>query len=98
MPRRAQTRSSRPSEIKCRRKSQIQAPRTTDVRDVIKYIGSKRLLGPLIVDVVSLLGECSSVVDLFSGTSRVGHALEASGYRMLANDLGACAADRIPLN
>jgi adenine-specific DNA-methyltransferase len=59
---------------------------------VIKYLGSKRLLLPLIVDVVRSLGESRTVVDLFSGTSRVGHALKSNGYRVLANDLGAYAA------
>jgi len=59
---------------------------------VIKYLGSKRLLVPLIVDVVRSLGEEQTVVDLFSGTSRVGHALKNNGYRVLANDLGAYAA------
>jgi adenine-specific DNA-methyltransferase len=59
---------------------------------MIKYIGSKRLLVPLIVDVIRSLGEERTVVDLFSGTSRVGHALKGSGYRVLANDLGAYAA------
>ncbi len=32
-----------------------------------------------------------SVIDLFSGTSRVGHALKAAGYRVLANDHNAYA-------
>jgi adenine-specific DNA-methyltransferase len=32
------------------------------------------------------------VVDLFSGTSRVGHALKAAGYRVIANDHNAYAA------
>ena len=59
---------------------------------MIKYLGSKRLLVPLIVDVVRSLGEERTVVDLFSGTSRVGHALKTYGYRVLANDLGAYAA------
>jgi adenine-specific DNA-methyltransferase len=59
---------------------------------VIKYLGSKRLLLPLIVDVVRSLGEDRTVVDLFSGTSRVGHALKSNGYRVVANDLGAYAA------
>ena len=59
---------------------------------MIKYLGSKRVLLPLIVDVIRSLGEERTVVDLFSGTSRVGHALKGRGYRVLANDLGAYAA------
>ncbi len=33
-----------------------------------------------------------TVLDLFSGTSRVGHALKAEGYRVIANDYNAYAA------
>jgi adenine-specific DNA-methyltransferase len=33
-----------------------------------------------------------TVLDLFSGTARVGHALKAEGYRVLANDHNAYAA------
>ncbi|MEZ5980137.1 MAG: DNA adenine methylase [Planctomycetota bacterium] len=58
---------------------------------MIKYLGSKRaLLGP-IVDLVGSLPGATSVVDLFSGTSRVGHALKALGYRVHANDDAAYA-------
>jgi adenine-specific DNA-methyltransferase len=59
---------------------------------VIKYIGSKRLLVPLIVDVIAGVQDARSVVDLFAGTSRVGHALKAAGYRVLANDHNQYAA------
>ena len=31
------------------------------------------------------------MLDLFSGTSRVGHALKAAGYRVVSNDLNAYA-------
>ncbi|RMH52449.1 MAG: DNA methyltransferase [Zetaproteobacteria bacterium] len=58
---------------------------------MIKYIGSKRKLVPLIVDVIRRTGRGQTVVDLFSGTSRVGHALKAAGYRVLANDHNAYA-------
>lgn len=58
---------------------------------MIKYLGSKRLFVPLITEVVAGLGDVRSVVDLFSGTSRVGHALKARGYRVLANDHNAYA-------
>ena len=56
---------------------------------MIKYIGSKRLLVPAIVDIVGRVRADSAVhrvLDLFSGTSRVGHALKAAGYEVTAND------------
>jgi adenine-specific DNA-methyltransferase len=59
---------------------------------VIKYIGSKRTLVPAILEVVRGFPQTRSVLDLFSGTSRVGHALKAAGYRVLANDHNAYAA------
>jgi adenine-specific DNA-methyltransferase len=59
---------------------------------VIKYIGSKRVLVPALLDMVRELEGVRTVVDLFSGTSRVGHALKAAGYRVLANDHNAYAA------
>lgn len=58
---------------------------------MIKYIGSKRVLLPLIVDLVRSLPDVRSVVDLFSGTSRVGHALKREGFRVIANDHNAYA-------
>lgn len=59
---------------------------------MIKYLGSKRTLIPLLVEVVRRAGPVSTVLDLFSGTSRVGLALKAEGYRVLANDQLAYAA------
>lgn len=59
---------------------------------MIKYIGSKRLLVPLIVDAVRSIDGVRSVIDLFSGTSRVGHALKGAGFRVLANDHNAYAS------
>jgi adenine-specific DNA-methyltransferase len=56
---------------------------------MIKYLGSKRLLLDAIVGVVRAIVARGSVVDLFSGTSRVGHALKSSGYRVLSNDYSA---------
>lgn len=66
---------------------------------MIKYLGSKRALIPVILEAVRQAptrggkqsGACS-VIDLFSGTSRVGHALKAAGYRVLSNDHNAYAA------
>lgn len=57
---------------------------------MIKYIGSKRTLLGAILDVVASL-PATSVLDLFSGTSRVGHALKGAGYRVVANDHNAYA-------
>lgn len=58
---------------------------------MIKYLGSKRLLVPAIVAAVRTF-EPSRVLDLFSGTSRVGHALKATGLSVVANDHLAYAA------
>lgn len=59
---------------------------------MIKYLGSKRALLDLIVPLIMGLDEPRSVVDLFSGTSRVGHALKAHGVQVKANDHNAYAA------
>lgn len=58
---------------------------------MIKYLGSKRLLVPGIVAVARALGGVRTAVDLFSGTSRVGHGLKAAGFQVLANDHNAYA-------
>jgi adenine-specific DNA-methyltransferase len=59
---------------------------------VIKYLGSKRLLVPALLELVGAFDDVSSVLDLFSGTSRVGHALKGEGYRVFSNDHNAYAA------
>jgi len=69
---------------------------------MIKYLGSKRILLPSILNIIRgnvipeylkpFMSGVSSVVDLFSGTSRVGHALKGAGYRVLSNDCNAYAA------
>lgn len=58
---------------------------------MIKYLGSKRRLLPVLLDVIGGLGEAGArpirtVVDLFSGTARVAHALKGAGYAVVAND------------
>ena len=58
---------------------------------MIKYLGSKRLLIPHILRVVQRLPQGSTVVDLFSGTCRVGAALKRSGYAVQVNDHNAYA-------
>jgi adenine-specific DNA-methyltransferase len=59
---------------------------------LIKYLGSKRTLVPRILSVVGALPGVESVIDLFSGTSRVGHALKGAGYQVFSNDHNAYAA------
>ena len=59
---------------------------------MIKYLGSKRLLIPAIMDVVGQLKDVTSVADIFSGTSRVGFALKSAGYRVHSNDHNTYAA------
>lgn len=59
---------------------------------MIKYIGSKRLLVPRIVELARALPRATSAIDLFSGTSRVGYGLKSAGFRVDANDLSAYAA------
>ncbi len=56
------------------------------VSSMIKYIGSKRVLVPAIVSIVEALPGVRTVLDLFSGTARVGHALKRAGYEVTAND------------
>jgi adenine-specific DNA-methyltransferase len=62
---------------------------------MIKYIGSKRRLLPEILEAIGDVAPppsktgCAAaptVLDLFSGTARVGHALKRAGYRVIAND------------
>ena len=58
---------------------------------MIKYLGSKRRLLPRITECVRSLPDVGRVLDLFSGTSRVGRALKAEGYEVVANDHNAYA-------
>ncbi len=54
---------------------------------MIKYLGSKRQLIPWIIETIqNTCPGAESVLDLFSGTSRVGYALKQSGYSVEAND------------
>ena len=60
---------------------------------MIKYLGSKRLLIPaLSAAAAELANPGQRALDLFSGTSRVGQALKASGFAVCSNDLNAYAA------
>jgi len=67
-------------------------PRHREGTRLIKYLGSKRLLVPLILERVEALGGARTVLDLFSGTARVAHALKERGYVVHANDHNAYAA------
>jgi adenine-specific DNA-methyltransferase len=58
---------------------------------MIKYLGSKRVLLPTILETIRALPGVSTVVDPFSGTARVGHALKRAGYRVFASDCNAYA-------
>lgn len=56
---------------------------------MIKYLGSKRALVGWITGVVRRVHAqtpVKTVVDLFSGSARVAHALKAQGYYVFAND------------
>ncbi len=52
---------------------------------MIKYIGSKRTLVPLIEQVVARL-PVSTACDLFAGTTRVGQAMRRAGVEVVSND------------
>ncbi len=56
---------------------------------MIKYIGSKRRLVPRIVDLVRGISGARTVLDLFSGTTRVAQGLKAAGFVVTANDLAS---------
>lgn len=59
---------------------------------MIKYIGSKRaLLNHIAAVVADVLPQGGLVCDLFSGTSRVGHALKREGFQVWSNDHNAYA-------
>lgn len=58
---------------------------------MIKYLGSKRTLLPDLLSVLREFPRYNTVLDLFSGTSRVGHSLKRAGYKVLANDHNAYA-------
>jgi adenine-specific DNA-methyltransferase len=53
---------------------------------MIKYLGSKRLLLPDIYECIRGL-DINTVLDVFSGTARVGHYLKQQGLRVISNDL-----------
>lgn len=55
---------------------------------MIKYLGSKRKLLPKIIEIIKN-EKAEAVLDLFSGTSRVGHALQNEGIEVVSNDINS---------
>lgn len=53
---------------------------------MIKYLGSKRRLLPAIIREIQNIPDVHTVVDVFSGTSRVGIAMKSMGYKVYSND------------
>ncbi len=56
---------------------------------MIKFIGSKRLLIPRILELARELEGVRSVCDLFTGTTRVAQAFKRAGHMVHANDVTA---------
>ena len=59
---------------------------------MIKYLGSKRRLVPHLVALVSAIPGARTVIDLFTGTTRVAQGLKAAGFEVTANDLASYSA------
>ena len=59
---------------------------------MIKYLGSKRRLVPHLVSLVSAVPGARTVLDLFTGTTRVAQGLKAAGFMVTANDLASYSA------
>jgi adenine-specific DNA-methyltransferase len=55
---------------------------------VIKYLGSKRALTPLIDTIVRAL-PVRTAADMFAGTTRVGQAMRTAGLEVVSNDLAS---------
>ncbi len=53
---------------------------------MIKYLGSKRRLLPQLTALFGALPDAHHVLDLFSGTARVGRALKAAGHQVTSCD------------
>ncbi|MCL4213970.1 MAG: DNA adenine methylase [Gemmatimonadales bacterium] len=56
---------------------------------MIKYLGSKRRLVPRIVVLVSAIPGARTVLDLFTGSTRVAQGLKRAGFHVTANDLAS---------
>tara|TARA_Y100000589_G_scaffold73497_2_gene66637 strand:+ start:5708 stop:6805 length:1098 start_codon:yes stop_codon:yes gene_type:complete len=53
----------------------------------IKYVGSKLKIIPYIISLLSELNDVKSILDGFSGTTRVSQALAQLGYHVTSNDI-----------
>lgn len=53
---------------------------------MIKYLGSKRLFVNDLVSIIKKYPKYNSVLDLFSGTARCGHAFKRAGLQVISND------------
>jgi adenine-specific DNA-methyltransferase len=58
---------------------------------MIKYLGSKRRLVPVLTDLFER-SEAKSALDLFTGTTRVAQAFKRSGAKVTALDITRCAS------
>jgi adenine-specific DNA-methyltransferase len=58
---------------------------------VIKYLGSKRLLVPVLGEIATAVG-ARTAVDLFTGTTRVAQELKRRGLHVTANDTATYSA------
>lgn len=59
----------------------------------IKYLGAKTKLIPQILAASAHAGDVRSVIDVFTGTTRVGQAFRESGFRVITSDMSAYSAD-----
>lgn len=61
----------------------IQVPKT----EGIKYVGSKLKILPHIFDIISQIHEIDTVLDGFSGSTRVSQAFAKAGFKTTSNDI-----------
>ena len=61
-------------------------PRAATLHRVIKYLGSKRLLVPVLTEVATAVG-ATTAVDLFTGTTRVAQGLKRAGIHVTGVDV-----------
>ncbi len=64
-------------------------PSTTIPTQGVKYAGSKLKIIPYIMEIMAELGDVHSVLDGFSGSTRVAQAFAQQGYKTTANDVSA---------
>lgn len=62
---------------------------TTPCTEGIKYAGSKLKILPHIINVISNLSGVTSVLDGFSGSTRISQALAQLNYKVTSNDISA---------